>query len=38
MDGAFVVDTNGRHGGVAVLWNDACYIDIQSYSLNHVTY
>lgn len=36
MDGAFSIDTNGQCGGVPMLWNNACNIDIQCYSLNNV--
>lgn len=36
MDGAFSTDSNGRRGGIAVLWNEACKVSIQSYPLNHV--
>lgn len=36
MAGVFPVNAIGRHRGLAVLWNEECKVDIQSYFLNHV--
>lgn len=36
MAGSFVVDADGRRGGLKMLWGDDYDVVIQSYSLNHV--
>jgi hypothetical protein len=32
----FVVESLGRSGGLALLWNDEVTVDIQNYSRRHV--
>jgi hypothetical protein len=34
--GAFVVDSVGRSGGLALLWKDAEEVEIQNYSRRHI--
>lgn len=35
-DGVFVVDSQGRSGGLAMLWRDVEEVNLLSYSQNHV--
>lgn len=36
MTSCFVVDAIRHKGGLAMMWTDDCYVDVQRFSLNHV--
>jgi hypothetical protein len=36
FDNAFAVDSRGRSGGLALLWNDELCLEIHNYSWNHI--
>ncbi|XP_074352813.1 uncharacterized protein LOC141691964 [Apium graveolens] len=35
-DGVFVVDVQGRSGGLALMWRDVDQVSLKSYSQNHI--
>lgn len=35
-EGVFVVDAQGRSGGLALLWRDVDQVSLRSYSQNHI--
>lgn len=36
-DYLFVVDSNGRSGGLTLLWKEEFRVTIQNYSVRHIT-
>ena len=36
FDKCMAVDNKGRRGGLALLWNNAVTIEVQSFSNNHI--